>query len=468
MHTRSQQLHPLLGWRLWLLALALLCGACAPSHEVRKVMQAPPVEPPVLVGARGELSPVQTRAVLQALARQGQGSELLTRHLAVEQALSQTPLTMGNEVDLLRDGAATYRAMYEAIRGARHHINMETYIFRDDSIGHQVAALLIYKRQEGLVVNLIYDSVGSIDTPREFFQQLVEHGVNVLEFNPVDPARARRDWAITQRDHRKLLIVDGRIAITGGINIDSVYSSGSLASPRRTPGTGETPWRDTDIRIEGPAVAQFQKFFLDTWAKQHGPALEEGSYFPRLREPGSAIVRAIGTSPDSTQAASQAALLSAIEHAERSVHVTNAYFVPDEQMLRALEGAARAGVEVTLVLPSHSDFWATLYAGRAKYARLLSAGVRIYERKAALLHAKTAVIDGVWSTVGSTNLDRRSLESNDEIDAVVLGRAFGNQVEAMFLDDLRASEAISAERWRQRSLGSRLRELSAALLENWL
>ena len=127
---------------------------------------------------------------------------------------------------------------------------------------------------------------------------------------------------------RKLLIVDGSVVITGGINVDSVYSSGSLASSRRTPGTGDTPWRDTDVRIEGPAAAQFQKFFLETWAKQHGPALEDGSYFPRLREPGSAVVRAIGTSPDSAQSASQAALLSAIEHAERSVHITNAYFVP--------------------------------------------------------------------------------------------------------------------------------------------
>jgi len=468
MHMDFTRLHPLLAWWPWRLALALLCSGCAASAELRKVQEAPPVEPPVLVGAQGELSPARTRAVLKALARQGQGSELLTRHLAVEQALSKTPLTIGNEVQLLRDGAATYRAMYEAIRGARHHINMETYIFRNDDIGVQMARLLAQKRQEGVVVNLIYDSVGSMDTPREFFQQLRENGINVLEFNPVDPTKARGDWAIAHRDHRKLLIVDGGIAITGGINVDSVYSSGSLASSRRTPGTGQTPWRDTDIRIEGPAVAQFQQFFLDTWAKQNGPALEDAIYFPRLDEPGPAIVRAIGTSPDSTESASQAALLSAIEHAERSVRITNAYFVPDERMLRALEGAARAGVDVTLILPSHSDVWATLYAGRAKYARMLRAGVRIYERKDALLHAKTAVIDGVWSTVGSTNLDRRSLDSNDEIDAIVLGRAFGKQMEAMFLDDLQASEPISPERWRERSPADRLKELGAVLFENWL
>ena len=468
MHTRSEKLHPLLTSWLLRLALALPFGGCAPFQETRKAPQTPPIEPPVLVGARGELSPPQTRAVLQRLALQGQGSELLTRHLAVEQALSRTPLTMGNEVELLRDGAATYRAMYQAIRGARYHINMETYIFRDDKIGLQMARLLAQKRRQGVVVNLIYDSVGSMDTPKEFFRQLAGDGVNVLEFNPVDPTRTRRDWAIAHRDHRKMLIVDGSVVITGGINVDSVYSSGSLASSRRTPGTGDTPWRDTDVRIEGPAAAQFQKFFLETWTKQHGPALEDGNYFPRLREAGSAVVRAIGTSPDSAQSASQAALLSAIEHAERSVHITNAYFVPDERMLIALESAARAGVEVTLVLPSHSDFWATLYAGRAKYARLLQAGVRIHERKAALLHAKTAVIDGVWSTVGSTNLDRRSLESNDEMDAIVLGPAFGDQMEAMFRDDLQASEAISAERWRQRPPASRLKELGAVLFESWL
>ena len=163
-----------------------------------------------------------------------------------------------------------------------------------------------------------------------------------------------------------------------------------------------------------------------------------------------------------------ATLLSAINHAERTVHITNAYFVPDKKLVKALKAAARRGVDVGIILPSQSDFWAPLYAGRSYYADLLEDGVHIYERSETLLHAKTTVVDGVWSTVGSTNLDPRSLLINDEADAVILGTDFGAQMEAMFRDDVARSKEIRREEWRKRGLGSRTKELGARIWRRWL
>jgi cardiolipin synthase len=317
-------------------------------------------------------------------------------------------------------------------------------------------------------VNLVYDSVGSISTPSSFFQRLADHEVNVVQFNPVNPLEAKGDWYVNHRDHRKLLIVDGRIAFTGGINYSAVHSGGSFRRPTRRPASGEVPWRDTHVQIEGPAVAELQRLFLQTWTKQKGPPLPSREYFPRLAEKGSHIVRAIGSTPDLPTSLLYGTLLSAISSAERSVYLTNAYFVPDPKLVRALQDAARRKVDVKLILPSHSDFWAPLYAGRSHYASLLNAGVKIYERRGALLHAKTGVVDGVWSIVGSSNLDWRSFLHNDELDAVILGPEFGSKMEAAFEKDLAESTRIEPAAWNTRSISSRLRELGARVWEYWL
>jgi cardiolipin synthase len=451
---------------LWVLC-ALLGGCATPARLV-----APPPdaagEKPILYGAHGALSAERSQTILNELAKESGHSDLLVRHIMVEEALSRFPLTIGNKVTLLRDGPATYRAMYEAIRNARDHINLETYIFRDDEIGRQLADLLIEREQQGVQVNVIYDGVGSILTPKAFFENMQRAGIKVLQFNPVNPEEARKRYILEHRDHRKLLIVDGLIAFTGGINYDSVYSGGSFSHPKRVTGNGKTPWRDTHVRIEGPAAAEFQKLFIETWKKQKGEPLPPRNYFPPLTESGHQIVRAIGSTPDSGVSVLHATLLSAISHAERSVHITNAYFVPDEKLLHALQTAARRGVDVSIILPSQSDFWAPLYAGRSHYSALLDSGVHIYERSGALLHAKTTVIDEVWSTVGSTNLDPRSMTLNDEVDAVVLGVDFGQQMEAMFKDDIGHSKQVLREAWRHRGLGSRFKEMGARIWERWL
>ena len=423
--------------------------------------------PVKLEGKGGPLSVAQSQAILNRMELRGQDSSLLDRHLAVEEAIVGSPLTTGNRVLLLQDGPATYQAMYAAIMAARDHINMETYILDDDEVGQRFAQALIDKQQSGVQVNLIRDSVGTLNTPALFFQRLIDNGVRVLVFNPVNPLEARKAWSLNQRDHRKLLIVDGGTAFLGGINISSVYSSGSFSrgSHRRPDGVS---WRDTDLQVQGPVVAEFQKLFLSTWESQKGEPLSEKNYFPPHQRPGHAVVRAIGSSPEESFSQIYATLLSAIASAETSVHLTNAYFVPDPQLLDALEAAAQRGVSVSLILPSQTDSWLVFHAGRNYYDRLLRAGVKIFERRGVILHSKTALIDGVWATVGSTNLDWRSFLHNYELNAVVLGAEFGTQVQAMFDKDLAASDAITLEQWRKRSLDLRLKELFARVWEYWL
>jgi cardiolipin synthase len=449
-------------------ALLVLCSGCSTLPVFVPDLHGAGRPAVQLQGARGALSAAQSKAVLDGLRSRSQDSDIFERHLALEEAIVGSPLTTGNEVQLLQDGPATYRSMLEAIAGAVDHINLETYILEDDEVGREFAQALLDKQRQGVQVNLIRDSVGTLGSPGAFFERLAAEGVRVLEFNPVNPLLAVADWQVNRRDHRKLLIVDGRTAFLGGINISSVYTGGSrraLKAPERSAGPA---WRDTDLRLRGPVVAELQKMFLAQWAGQRAEPLAPRRYFPPLEARGRHVVRAIASSPDDAYSLIYATLLSAIDSAETSVQITNAYFVPDPQLLAALEAAARRGVAVTLVLPSTTDSWLVFHAGRGFYERLLRAGVRIHERQGVILHAKTALIDGVWATVGSTNLDWRSFLHNHELNAVVLGSEFGRQVQAMFDQDLARSEAITLERWQRRTLDLRAKELFARLWAYWL
>jgi cardiolipin synthase len=444
-------------------ALAAAVAGCGTLPTIVPDMEARPSRPVRLEGARGPLSAQQSKAILARLASRGAETSIFERHLAVEEGVTGTPLLIGNKVVLLQDGPATFRAMFEAIAAAKESIHMETYIIEDDEVGRKFAAALVAKQAQGVQVRLVYDSVGASHVPREFFQRLADGGVSVLEFNPVNPLTARKGWDVNQRDHRKLLVVDGRVAFVGGINISSVYSGSSFtAASKRRPG-GSPQWRDTHLMMEGPVVADFQRLFLATWEKQKGESLPPRNDFPAPLARGAEVVRAIGSSPDEPYSLIYATLLSAIGAAETSVHLTNAYFVPDPQMLAALTAAAQRGVDVRLILPGHTDSWLVFHAGRSYYAQLLAGGVKIYERSNALLHAKTAVIDGVWSTVGSTNLDWRSFLYNDEVNAVVLGQEFGAQMQAMFDADIAASIPMTSESWNRRPLAEHASEIAARL-----
>ena len=290
---------------------------------------------------------------MERLKRSVDPTDILERHTAVVESVTESPLTKGNKVTLLADGQATYAAMFKAIQNAKDHINLESYIIEDDETGRKFADLLLQKQAEGVQVNLIYDSVGSMNTPAPFFQRLRDGGIQVVEFNPINPLKAREEWGLTHRDHRKILIVDGKVAIIGGINISKVYSS----SPFKRKQNEKAPihWRDTDIQIEGPAVAEFQKLFLDTWQKQKGPKLSERNYFPDLKEEGNALVRVVGSTPGQTNRIPFIVYVSAISFAEHSIHMTNSYFIPDDQIVKALTDAAGRGVDVKIILPGITD-----------------------------------------------------------------------------------------------------------------
>ncbi len=456
-----------------LAALAVAsCVGCSSLPRIVPDLARGARAPVPLEGARGPLSAAQSKAILDELARRSPETDIFTRHLALEEAIVGSPLTTGNRVLLLQDGPATYQAMFAAIATAEDHINLETYIFDDDEVGQRFAEVLMAKQAKGVQVNLLRDSAGTFGTPAAFFARLAASGIRVHEFNPINPLAAREKWEWNQRGHRKLLIIDGRTAFLGGINISSVYSGGSFKrgskGAPKTPGADTPAWRDTHVQLQGPVVAELQKLFIEAWEKQKGPPLASKNYFPPPQKVGQQVVRAIGSAPDEPFSLIYATLLSAIGSAETSVRITNAYFVPDPQLLDALEAAARRGVDVSLILPGRTDSWLTFHAGRRNYARLLRAGVKVYERRGVILHSKTALIDGVWATVGSTNLDWRSFLHNHELNAVVLGAEFGSQVQAMFERDLAASDAVTLEQWQRRSLDLRVKELFARAWEYWL
>ena len=442
---------------------ALSACSSIPIMVPDMAMQSP--KPVSLENANGPLTTQQSKKILARIKKDGAETNIFDKHLALIAEVVGSPLMVGNKVDLLVDGPSTYAAMLSAIENAKDHINMETYIFEDDEVGRQFAAVLMAKQRSGVQVNLIYDSVGSFDTPKEFFSVLKESGINVLEFNPINPLEARKDWDVNQRDHRKLLIVDGKVAFVGGINISSVYSSGSFGRSSKTSKVNNQgiPWRDTHLKLAGPVIAEFQKMFVATWAQQKGDALALKEYFPVLLNQGNEVVRAIGSSPEEPYSQIYATLLSAINSAETQVFLTNAYFVPDPQLLAALKEAVVRGVEVKLLLPQKTDSNLVFYASRSYYDELLSANVKIYEHQVALLHAKTALIDGVWSTIGSTNLDWRSFVNNQEINAVMLGQDFGTQMQLLFEKDLASSKQITLEQWRQRPISARVKEKAARL-----
>jgi cardiolipin synthase len=450
---------------LAIIGLSMLLG-CTSIPTMVPDMALMPAHSVKFNGANGELSAQQSKSILAKLKKNSDDTSIFDKHLALEAEIVGSPLVVGNKVELLVDGPITYAAMFEAIQNAKDHINMETYIIENDEIGKHFAKLMLAKQLSGVQVNLIYDSVGSRSTPSEFFKPLKESGANVLEYNPINPLSLRKGWQVNQRDHRKLLIVDGQVAFVGGVNISSVYSSGSFKKSKSN--IDVQPWRDTHLRMEGPVVMEFQKLFMATWANQKGETLALKNYFPHTENQGGEIVRAIGSTPDEPYSQIYATLISAINSAETQVYITNAYFVPDPKLLAALKEAVQRGVDVRLLLPEKTDSMLVFYASRSYYDELLIANVKIYERQGALLHAKTAMIDGVWSTIGSTNLDWRSFTNNQEINAVVLGQGFGTQMQSLFEKDLKLSNLITLESWRSRSIAARIKEQAARLWARFL
>jgi cardiolipin synthase len=377
----------------------------------------------------------------------------------------------GNRIELLQDGPRTYEAMFEAISRARHHVNLESYILEPEGPGEEFAQRLAERARAGVRVNVLYDSFGCLRTPGAFFERLRAHGANACEYNPVARLGHVLGRALHLRDHRKLMVVDGRMGFIGGINISAVYSSGSSPIARRRADEGppgKPGWRDTHLRVEGPVVAQLQRLFIRHWVRHAAPRLEGSGWFPALEPAGTQVAALAACDAGRRRNPFYRALLSAIDAAQERVFLTTAYLVPTRRLLRALVHAARRGVEVRLLLPGISDFWAPLAAGRSHYGRLLRAGVHLHERHDTLLHAKTCVVDGLWTTVGSSNLDWRSFLHNAEANLVVLDDGLAHEMERAYADDLARATEIERAEWARRGLRQRLAEMIARRFEFFL
>jgi len=362
---------------------------------------------------------------------------------------SGTPVVAGNRVDILLNGEEIFPAKLAVIRSARRSINYAQYVFEDGKPAEEIAAALAARCRAGVQVNVLLDAVGALAIPAELRTEMTAAGCRVETFRPLSPFTIDR---FNNRNHRRILVVDGVVGVTGGSGISGKWS-----------GNGKQPghWRDTDVRIEGPVVEQLQGAFAENWLEATGVAIGGPAYFPRRRldSKGDVDAQVVRSSPAGGSTAMYTVFLLALASARQSIHITNPYFVPDEKMIGTLVDAARRGVKVVLVIPGAIDHNLVRQASRSEFGRLLKGGVLIHEYRPALLHAKTMVIDGIWATVGSTNLDHRSFALNEELNVVVYDGDVPRRLEEVFAQDLANSRPVTYREWSRRSLASRFLEL---------
>jgi cardiolipin synthase len=444
-------------------AVAALCS-CAnlPTvNEHQLLQEAAGTQQIRVYGSRGPLSAWQARRVLARVKAQAPDADAFDRQLAIEQIISESPLYTGNSVRVLQDGSQTFPAMFAAMQSARHFLYLEYYTLQDvESGGRKLSDVLEAKSRAGVHVLVIYDAVGSLGTPAAFFAALHDAGVQLVQYNPINPLKG--PTALNERDHRKILIADDKVAIVGGVNLATTYESApplahALGGNRQPPAkSGQPVWHDVDLEIRGPAVPQLTRLFRQHWREQKGPPLPPEKPV-RIRPQGREIVRVMGSSPARLATRYYVSVLTTIRSAQSSIWMTAAYFVPTRQELHALRAAARRGVDVRLLLPSHSDVGATLAVQRSYYPELLAAGIKVYERSDGIVHSKSMVVDDVWSLVGSSNFDQRSILFNDEVDVVVLGRPTADQLRGTILNDIRHGKRIDWATVRSQGTLQRMR-----------
>jgi cardiolipin synthase len=493
--------------------VSCLLAACAvPSTDQSIAKTTSPISSskPQIQGAQGPLTVTASKALITKIGNGAGTSDILHRYLAIDEAVAGSPLTADNGVKVLRDGPETFRAISATIRNAKHNLNLEYYTIEDvdldDGAGgtNTLAELLVAKRQEGVTINLIYDSYGSSNTPAAFFTQLKKAGVTILDYHPIALTNPANMLTINDRDHRKILIADGKVAVVGGVNLSKSYESKSPGSAKKdaalkaaietsrttSPKAGQKPdggavtgngnlpgapkalpeeWRDTAVQIEGPAVAELQTLFRDHWKAEKGPPLDETGFFPKSAAKGNQVVRIIGSAPKENIPRYYVTLISTLRNAESRVWISAAYFVPTPEQMDELMAAAKRGVDVRLLLADNSDSPQAIDAAHTHYSDLLEAGVKIYETKNVVLHSKTVVIDSVWSAIGSSNFDHRSVLYNDEVDAIILGAETAKELEKIYEDGMRISTEIDRKSWEaSRPFGERLKGNFSRLWENLL
>jgi cardiolipin synthase A/B len=373
------------------------------------------------------------------------------------EAYATAPIIGGNRADILLNGEQIFPAMLEAIRSAQQTITYAQYFYEDGPISRDLADALAERCRAGVGVNVLLDAFGTLSMPKEYSELMSRSGCHVAWFRPLTQYVFRR---YTNRNHRRILVVDGRIGFTGGSGVS-----------RKWMGNGRTEhhWRDTDVRIQGPAVEYLQAAFVENWLEATGVVLGGEAYFPRPIPPGGEVyAQVVKSSPAAGSFAMYTTFLLAVNSAQRSIHITNPYFVIDEGMRDALRAARRRNVRVMVLVPGAIDHNIVRQASRRQFGELLRAGIRIYEYAPALLHSKTMVIDGVWATIGSTNLDNRSFAVNDELNVIVYNRDVAQRLEAVFADDLAHSREITLEGWKKRGITAKLLETLALPIRDLL
>ncbi len=362
------------------------------------------------------------------------GFEMLLRRI------DGAPFFGGNRVDVFFNGADAFQAMRQSGEAAQEEILLESYIFKDDSTGQRFLDGIKAAAARGVAVRVVADALGSYATRDEFWREMESRGVQLRLFNPL----FEQFWYQPFRDHRKILVVDRKVAFTGGMNIGEEYGS-------FRPKPGET-WRDTHVRVTGPAAWEMAVVFQEGWEHAGGEPFEIDSIPAEEAEAPGARILVLDSRPLRGQAESAAVLAAIVAAARRTLWITNAYFAPGHRALRVLEEAADRGVDVRLLLPGQTDVPIVRHAGHGYYGTLLERGVRIFEYQAAILHAKTLVADGLVSVVGSTNLDFRSFLFNAECDLLILCPETAAKMESAFREDLKKSEEVRLEDWCRRPL----------------
>jgi cardiolipin synthase A/B len=367
------------------------------------------------------------------------------------------PLVEGNQVDTLLNGDQIFPAMLAAIRSARQTVNFETYIYWSGSIGQEFVDALTERSRAGVKVNVLLDWVGSMRMDQAMLDEMKAAGVACERFH--EP-RWNHWGRLNNRTHRKLLVVDGRIGFTGGVGIADQWRGNA-----RTP----AEWRDTHYRVTGPVVAQMQSVFLDNWMRATGEVLHGEAYFPALQPAGPDTAQMFSSSPSGGSESMHLMYLLSITAARKSIALANAYFVPDDLTIRTLIDAAHRGVRVRILTPSgHIDSETVRKASRSTWGPMLEAGIEFAEYQPTMFHVKGLVVDGMFSSVGSTNFDARSFRLNDEANLNVMNAAFGQQQQAVFEADWAKAKRITLQQWRDRPWSERFWELLARLLRTQL
>ncbi|MFY9821302.1 MAG: phospholipase D-like domain-containing protein [Thermoanaerobaculia bacterium] len=380
------------------------------------------------------------------------GFEVLLRRI------DGAPFLGGNRVDVFFDGREAFGAMRESGEAAEREILLESYIFKDDATGRQFLEQMKTAAERGLAVRVLADAIGSSATHAGFWREMESHGIEVHLFHPL----FKGFWYQPFRDHRKILVLDRKVAFTGGMNIGEEY--GSI---RRRPRPGET-WRDTHVRVTGPAAWEMAVVFSEGWVHSDGePIAFDPLPSSEADAPGSRIM-VLDSRPNRGQAESAAALAAISSAARKTLWITNAYFAPGRRGIDVLGAAAARGVDVRLLVPGKTDVPIVRRAGHGYYAALLDRGVRIFEYQAAILHAKTLVADGLVSVVGSTNLDFRSFVFNAECDLLMLCPTTAATLEEAFLNDLKNAAEIQRDDWRRRPLLKKIGDRLARWLSPFL